>query len=134
VLILEKHSLDELGNEEFGNEEFGNEELGPEELRLLQQIHDNLAAIANEIGALVHDLDRQPECQAENRRKRSDGERRAILIERLFQRYNPCSVEIYDHLPYLEQRLRRIHRAGKPTRPRSKSGAASRIVTRSRRS
>jgi hypothetical protein len=78
VLILEKQSMEEIEDDEFGNGELGPEELGPEELRLLQQIHDNLTAIANEIGALVHDLDRELECQTENRRKRSDGERRAI--------------------------------------------------------
>jgi hypothetical protein len=107
VLILEKQSMEELED--------------PEVLRLLCEIDDMIVEMNRKLDAQARDAERKCELndETEYRRKLSDGERRYLLIERLFQRYNPNSEDFFDHIPFLQERLSRIHRAGKPKRSHS---------------
>jgi hypothetical protein len=99
------------------------EELGIEELQLLHEIRDQLVAMNDRLDAQARK--RKFDSEIENRRKRTDSDRRATLIERLFARYNPNDMEFFDHIPCLQKRLLRIRRAGKRKGPpRSKPSPA----------
>jgi hypothetical protein len=103
----------------------------PEVLLLLQEIYDMLVATNEKLAVQASErrafqAERKLSDETVNPRKLSDSERRYLLIERLFQRHNPNSEDFFDHIPFLQKRLYRIHRAGKPKRSRSKSRAVGR--------